>query len=499
MRGERSVKKRVLYILGVFFVSMLSCSEDEGSDTGDGDGVVEAIYVEEVVLSAEDLTTDLVREIAVTILPEDADDQSLTWSVSDTQVAEVSSQGVLTAKQNGQVIVTAVAADQGTVEGKVTLNITSVAAEMGNTINVSTQAELEAAFDAVEPGDMILLAGGTYDMSSRIRIKDSGTEEKMIIVKADPEATERPVLDYSQMSEGSSNQGILLEGDYWHFKGFDIKGAGDNGMQVKGSKNIIEFCAFYENSDTGLQLDGGASDNLILNCDSYFNADSSLENADGFAAKLTVGSGNKFVGCRAWQNLDDGWDGYLRDNDNVKTTYENCWAFKNGFLEDGTEGAGDGNGFKTGGSDGKDLKHHAVYSNCIAVGNTHDGFDHNSNRGAVIIYNAGAYDNGTNYNFSSTNSLASLTIKNSVVVGSVGSISAASKDISHNSWDTSVASADDYESLDIDWLSSERQADGSLPDVAFMKLKSTSALIDAGTDVSLPFNGTAPDLGPFEN
>jgi hypothetical protein len=43
-----------------------------------------------------------------------------------------------------------------------------------------------------------------------------------------------------------------------------------------------------------------------------------------------------------------------------------------------------------------------------------------------------------------------------------------------------------------------RQADGSLPNVNFMRLAPKSDLIDKGTKVGLPFNGSAPDLGPFE-
>jgi hypothetical protein len=43
-----------------------------------------------------------------------------------------------------------------------------------------------------------------------------------------------------------------------------------------------------------------------------------------------------------------------------------------------------------------------------------------------------------------------------------------------------------------------RQDDGSLPESNFLKLKEESDLIDAGTDVGLPFNGSAPDLGAFE-
>jgi len=43
-----------------------------------------------------------------------------------------------------------------------------------------------------------------------------------------------------------------------------------------------------------------------------------------------------------------------------------------------------------------------------------------------------------------------------------------------------------------------RQADGSLPDVDFLKLAAMSRMIDKGTDVGLPFVGAAPDLGAYE-
>ena len=42
------------------------------------------------------------------------------------------------------------------------------------------------------------------------------------------------------------------------------------------------------------------------------------------------------------------------------------------------------------------------------------------------------------------------------------------------------------------------KADGSLPDIDFMRLVAGSHLIDAGVDVGLPYNGSAPDLGYFE-
>ena len=364
---------------------------------------------------------------------------------------------------------------------------------------VSTSQEILDAIAAAIPGEKIYIRGGEYTFDSTIEINTSGSASNMISLLAHPEDDTRPRFNFSSMAENSSNRGIEIEASYWHIKGIDIYKAGDNGMQVTGNNNVIEFCTFSECSDTGLQLDNGAADNLILNCDSFFNADSSLENADGFAAKLNVGTGNRFEGCRAWQNLDDGWDGYLREGDNVTTIYENCWAIKNGYLKDGSGSGGDGNGFKTGGSDNKDLKHNAVYINCIAVGNASDGFDHNSNRGDVILYNCSAYDNGRNYAFSNTNPLEELIIKNSNVLGEVGSINATTLDVTNNSWMEGIETThEDFESIDYSELTGPRKADGSLPDVSFFQLKSGSDLIDKGVDVGLEYNGSAPDLGAFE-
>lgn len=370
---------------------------------------------------------------------------------------------------------------------------------------VSTPLELTNALAAVTTGGNIYISdsnGSNYVFNTKISITKSGSSGNLISLLPNPANTTRIRLDFSSMAENSSNRAITLSGSYWYIKGLDIFGAGDNGMFIGGSNNLIEFCSFSECKDTGLQIGSGGSNNTILNCDSFFNADSTLENADGFACKLDAGTGNKFIGCRAWQNLDDGWDGYLRPANNITTTHENCWAIKNGYLKNGTVGVGDGNGFKTGGSDDKLLKHNAIYKNCIAIGNVFDGFDHNSNRGDVTLYNCGAYNNGRNINFGNSNIANSLTIKNTISFSGVSggdSYSATTTDITNNSWQNGlVANASDFVSLDVALLTSARKADGSLPDIDFMKLVPGSDLIDKGINVGLPFNGVAPDLGAFE-
>ncbi|MFO7673894.1 MAG: right-handed parallel beta-helix repeat-containing protein [Lutibacter sp.] len=472
-------------------IALFSCSKDEVN----ADPV---IYVQSITIGGSNITSGTVAQMTANVLPANANNKAIAWSVSDVSVATISSSGFITAKKNGNVLVTATAVDKNSITASKEITISSFDVGNENTIEVSNATQLLDALSKVKAGSTIILTQGTYTLISKITISISGTSQNKITLLG-KEGQNRPKLDFSSMVENSANQGIVLTADYWHIKGIDIYKAGDNGMQIKGHHNLIEFCTFSECSDTGLQLDGGASNNTILNCDSYFNADSTMENADGFACKLTAGTGNKFIGCRAWNNLDDGWDGYLRGTDNITTTYENCWAIKNGYLKNGSKGSGDGNGFKTGGSDDKLLKHHAIYKNCIAVGNVFDGFDHNSNRGNVTIYNCSAYDNGKNYSFSTTNPLEKLTIKNSSALGAFGSISATILDVTNNSWQNGISvTAEDFESIDYNHLISPRKADGSLPDVSFFRLKAGSDLIDKGVNVGLPFNGSAPDLGAFE-
>ncbi len=59
-------------------------------------------------------------------------------------------------------------------------------------------------------------------------------------------------------------------------------------------------------------------------------------------------------------------------------------------------------------------------------------------------------------------------------------------------------SAADFISIDSTLLQILRNAVGSLPVTNFLRLSPGSNLIDAGSDVGLPYFGPAPDLGAFE-
>jgi hypothetical protein len=84
--------------------------------------------------------------------------------------------------------------------------------------------------------------------------------------------------------------------------------------------------------------------------------------------------------------------------------------------------------------------------------------------------------------------------------GSNGELNATTKDITNNSWQEGLsATSADFASVDTALLKSKRKSDGGPTNVDYVKLVPASDLRNAGVDVGLPFNGSAPDLGLFES
>lgn len=262
--------------------------------------------------------------------------------------------------------------------------------------------DIYTAVKIAAPGQKILIKEGTYDLSSTVKVERgiNGTADAMIYMIADPEAGSRPVFDF-----GGKCAGMILAGDYWYFQGFDVTRSADaqKGIQVSGNHNILDRIKAYKNGNTGIQINRylgtdqfnqWPAHNTILNCSSYLNADKGYEDADGFAAKLTVGQGNVFDGCIAAYNADDGWDLFAKVQSGSigVVTIQNSVAFKNGYIldENGREiNAGNGNGFKMGG-DSMPGAH--VLKNSVAFANKAKGIDSNSCPD-IKVYSSTTFDN----------------------------------------------------------------------------------------------------------
>lgn len=286
------------------------------------------------------------------------------------------------------------------------------AAPNGSDGAAGTQASpttLTAAITRVGVGGTIYLRGGTYNQAQTVTIApgNSGTSSARKNLYAYPGET--PVLNFSAQSEDPANRGLAVNGSYWHVRGVVVERAGDNGIFVGGSNNIFERTITRFNRDSGLQISRIASDtpnsqwpanNLVLSAESHDNADSDGEDADGFAAKLTVGSGNVFRYAVSHNNIDDGWDLYTKSDTGPigVVTIEDSLSYDNGTLSNGGQaGAGDRNGYKLG---GEDIGVNHIVRRSIAYRNGKHGFTYNSNPGSMTISNNLSIDNKErNFNF----------------------------------------------------------------------------------------------------
>lgn len=365
----------------------------------------------------------------------------------------------------------------------------------------ATAVDFASALSRVGAGDTIRLQAGTYVVPYRAGEKNSivfsrsGQPDKPILVTVDGEGG-RALFDFSFPEQAwvQDSVGFSVTGSYWIFRGIDITRAGYQGAYVTGQHNVFDNCAFFDNRNTGLEINKGGAYTTVINCDSYRNYDPKKlgSMADGFGPKETQGPGNAFIGCRAWENADDAYD-------SAETVhFERCWAFRSGIDNWGIGAAfaGNGNGFKVGGNF-KQANHKLV--GCVSFENRAKGFDQNNNSGGITIYNSTAYDNGTNFGLvNAVNVGQQHDIKNCVSLGAPVSIANAA--LATNSWSAGAAvSAADFVSLDLAVATAARLPGGELPKNDLFRLKEGSGLIDAGTGVGLPFTGRAPDLGAFES
>lgn len=392
-------------------------------------------------------------------------------------------------------------------------------------------------------GDTLYLLGGQYDLGNTKISSKNGSNTAYIVISGYP--GEQAILDFR--TTAYSTRGLQIESSctYLHIKDLTLRYSGKNNLYNEGSYCLFENLDIYGSSDTGCQMKKGGY-NIIKNVDSHDNFDYELDksgnltacdfggNADGFADKQHSGAPNHYIGCRSWNNSDDGWDFYQRVTTS-ETIIEQCICYKNGPAyydmrnhpryqtdkawfdqfatprnvvdDDGNTvtvslakypNMGNGNGFKVGGgyTDHKVLVHHS-----LAVANTVKGFDQNNNDGTMRFYNNTGYLNG--YDFGFTTAYGTLSIQNCLSYKSKNGNSTQSATTlvnSHNSWNISglSVSASDFLSLDTTQILAARQADGSLAEGTLLRLAAGSPLIDAGTDVGLSYKGAAPDLGCYE-
>lgn len=399
----------------------------------------------------------------------------------------------------------------------------------GNDANAGTEAApfktLDKLSNVLKPGDIAYVRGGTYRIS-----KSTSTVNRSYLVNLQGTVTdsifivnypgEQPVFNMDEQlipgEAGDGPVGLKIENSrYLHVKGLRFTGLKQNPANINTPAGMILYNVDNSLIDQvevdhiegyGIYLQGGSDNNRILNTDVHHIGDlySGWGGANGF--NITGGdpsTNNVFEGCRAWWCSDDGFDLF---GTNSVATFKNCWAFWNGYQAGNFLTAGDGQGFKLGPTATDLSGSSAIYRTligCVAFENRLNGFDQNSQSNTtckVALYNNTAFGNKSNGYFFGANTNVQQVFKNNINFnnGIWGDEIQSGPNVSNNTWNAISVSNSDFQSLSSVGADGPRQADGSLPDLPFMKLTASSGLINAGVNVGYPFLGSAPDLGAFE-
>jgi parallel beta-helix repeat protein len=317
---------------------------------------------------------------------------------------------------------------------------------------------LQRAASLVGPGDVVWVRGGVY--SSNVDFRTSGTASRKIVFESYP--GECAILDGSGESQrvrfSSVRHNIL--------RNFVVRNSPQEGIFMHSShENTISNIISHNNAINGLLTMEG-NNNLITKFIAFDNY-SARRAGDADGISISTGDGNRIVDCMAFGNSDDGIDTWLSTN----SVIENCVSFGNGY-HNGQE-VGDGNGFKAG---GRSNNANTIIRNSVAFNNRANGFDFNSGRNVT-------FDNNTSFNNGRHGfNITGGTVRNNIAFQNRNSALNGSGNTSvTNTWDLGISQPG--------FISTEQGSDD------FLRLQGSSPAVSAGTDIGLPFSGSAPDLG----
>ena len=243
------------------------------------------------------------------------------------------------------------------VYGK-TYYVATNGSDLNNGTSLTTPfATWQRGINAADPGDTVFVRGGVYEISGINTFPEvdplawptakgkSGTKAKPICFWAYPpdyETGNYPILDcHNANSAGQTNFSCfgLNAVQYWHIKGLTVRNAYQRGVATRrpqgfggtNSANLIfENCTAHNISARGFYYESGAwntwdaeyanalnptyamwsSDTTyFINCDAYDIRDSlNCSSGDGWKCGNYYGGVMYFIGCRAWDYSDDGFD-----------------------------------------------------------------------------------------------------------------------------------------------------------------------------------------------
>ena len=357
-------------------------------------------------------------------------------------------------------------------------------------------SSLRPVVDVVEPGDVVWLRGGVYDGSRQVYydVSMSGVAGAPITLRSYP--GEMAVFDGSRHAwyprtagDGHSvNDPMLLQvfGDHLVIEDLTFRNSVGNGLYFIGYHNVVRRVTSHANHGHGVQFQG--SHNLLEHVTVFDNNSVANEGNSANGISLVDGNhvrtikgdwaetrGNVIRYALAYRNSDDGigvWNSW-------DTLIEYSVSFENGIGS-----SGNGEGFKLGGGDRKNIGTVARFN--IAFANRVN-YNTNTSTGVTLLHNTSwAARDGMGFVLTTyaTGADANPAYNNLSFQDDSPRARGDGTDDRYHSGNLGIT-APRFLSLD-----------PASPD--FLALRSTSPAVNAGMRVGLPYTDSAPDLGALQ-
>jgi hypothetical protein len=125
----------------------------------------------------------------------------------------------------------------------------SAAAE---TLMLAPGDDVEAAINAAQPGDELVLAGGSYELTDRFGISVHGTADAPVVVRAQDGET-------PHLHRAADDQNVIDvdDAEYLVLRGLEISG-GSHGLRLVSARFVtVEACEIHDTGDVALSANSG--------------------------------------------------------------------------------------------------------------------------------------------------------------------------------------------------------------------------------------------------
>ena len=152
-----------------------------------------------------------------------------------------------------------------------------------------TDEEFEKLANALQPGDELVLRGGTYSQTGRRSVTAKGTAERSITIRA--AAGEKPLLTRPAEQQDKQNNIEFVDCAHLVIRGLRFQGGNSGVRFIRGDHITFEDCEIFETGNNALTMNSG-------NCHAFIIRHNHIHHTGLSTTRATEGEG-MYIGCHS--------------------------------------------------------------------------------------------------------------------------------------------------------------------------------------------------------